>query len=54
MSPFPENKKWGTQKGFCAQGPHSALLVTMVPSSQMRGAGQVAGAEGGEEEEFSF
>ena len=24
--PFPKNKKWGTQKGFCAQEPHRALL----------------------------
>ena len=23
--PFPKNKKWGTQKGFCAQEPHRAL-----------------------------
>ena len=25
-SPFPKIKKWGTQKGFCAQESHSALL----------------------------
>ena len=24
--PFPKNKNWGTQKGFCAQEPHKALL----------------------------
>ena len=23
---FPANKKWGTQKGFCAQEPHMILL----------------------------
>ena len=23
---FPTNKKWGTQKGFCAQKPHMVLL----------------------------
>ena len=24
--PFPKNKKWGAQKGFCAEEPHRALL----------------------------
>ena len=25
MRPFPKNKKWGTQKGSCAQDPHRAV-----------------------------
>ena len=24
--PFPKNKKWGAQRGFCAQEPHKAML----------------------------
>ena len=24
--PFPKNKKWGIQKGFCAQEPHRAVF----------------------------
>ena len=26
VSPFPKNRKWGIQKGFCAQEPLRALL----------------------------
>lgn len=38
MKPISCNQLWGTQKGFCAQHPHRALLgITLVQVSYTAG-----------------
>ena len=38
QSLFPVIKKWGTQKGFCAQEPHRVLLGFRPSHAKVEGA----------------